>query len=332
MVRGDAEAAGLQVTTVTATDRADAVRLVEQGNATAAVAAGPEIIWKGNPNATLQPVLAAAVRQAVVTQRAASLGLSASAAARLLAPVQVTTTELHAASQRTARTIIAEVGIVLLYLAITFYGSYVLTGVVEVLLSRVPPPSLLGGKIAGIGLAGLAQFAAVAAAAIGTLLITKPSGLPPGTYAAIPMLVVWFILGYAFYSVLYGSLGSLASRTEDAQAAAGPVIALLVAIYIAAVAAIANPGAGWVTLLSLLPPTAPILMPMRTSLVSVPASQVIIAVIFALAAIYGLFRIGARLYQNAILHTGAQLHLREAWRGQPGRPQPTSGSLGRTAA
>ena len=60
--------------------------------------------------------------------------------------------------------------------------------------------------------------------------------------------MVWFILGYAFYSVLYGSLGSLASRTEDAQAAAGPVIALLVAIYIAAVAAIANPGAGWVTL------------------------------------------------------------------------------------
>jgi hypothetical protein len=31
MMRGDAEVAGLQVTTVTATDRADAVRLVEQG-------------------------------------------------------------------------------------------------------------------------------------------------------------------------------------------------------------------------------------------------------------------------------------------------------------
>ena len=176
----------------------------------------------------------------------------------------------------------------MLYLAITFYGSYVLTGVVEekssrvaeVLLSRVPPSSLLGGKIAGIGLAGLAQFAAVAAAAVGTLLVTRPSGLPPGTYAAIPMLVVWFVLGYAFYSVLYGSLGSLASRTEDAQAAAGPVIALLVAIYIAAVAAMANPGAGWVTLLSLLPPTAPMLMPLRTSLVNVPAWQVIIAVIF----------------------------------------------------
>lgn len=35
---------------------------------------------------------------------------------------------------------------------------------------------------------------------------------------AIPMLVVWFVLGFAFHSMLYGSLGSLASRTEDAQA------------------------------------------------------------------------------------------------------------------
>jgi ABC-2 type transport system permease protein len=105
-----------------------------------------------------------------------------------------------------------------------------------------------------------------------------------------------------------------------------------VAIYIAAVAAMSNPGAGWVTLLSLLPPAAPMLMPLRTSLVNVPAWQVIIAVIFTLAAIYGLFRIGARLYRNAILHSGARLHLREAWRGEQVPQQPTSGSLGRTAA
>ena len=108
------------------------------------------------------------------------------------------------------------------------YGGYVLTGVVEekssrvveVLLSRVPPSSLLGGKITGIGLAGLAQFLTVAVAAAATLLITRPSGLPPGTYTAIPALVLWFVLGFAFYGSL-GSLGSLASRTEDAQAAAG---------------------------------------------------------------------------------------------------------------
>ncbi|MGE5285805.1 MAG: ABC transporter permease [Micromonosporaceae bacterium] len=329
-VRADGNAAGLQVRAVRVADRPAAVREVDKGRVTVAVAAGGEIIWKGRPNSTLNPVLNAAVQQAVIAQRAASLGLSADATFRLLAPVRISVTQLHSQSQRTARTIIANIGIVLMYIAIAVYGGYVLTGVVEekssrvveVLLSRLRPSSLLGGKIVGIGLAALAQFAAVAAAAAATLLITRPSGLPPGTYAMIPALVLWFVLGYAFYSVLHGSLGALASRTEDAQAAAGPVMGLLVGIYVLAYVAMANPGAGWVTVLSMLPPSAPMIMPLRAAMVYVPAWQVAVAVVLMLAGIYGLARVGARLYQNAVLHTGARLHLREAWRGESGAPQP----------
>jgi ABC-2 type transport system permease protein len=330
LVRADGRAAGLQVNAVLATDRAVAVRSVEQGRATAAVAADGEIIWKAAPSSALQPVLAAAVQRAVVAQRAASLGLPVGAAARLLAPVRLTVTQLHPQSQRTPRMLVAYVSVLLLFMAIAVYGGYVLTGVVEekstrvveVLLSRVPPMSLLGGKITGIGLAGLAQFLAVAAAAAATLLVTRPAGVPPGTVAAIPMLVVWFVLGFAFYSTLYGSLGSLASRSEDAQAAAGPVIAVVAGTYVLAILAIANPAAGWVTIVSMLPPTAPIIMPLRAALVSVPAWQMAAAVILLLAAIYGLLRAGARLYRNAVLHTGARLRLRDAWRGEPVQPQP----------
>jgi hypothetical protein len=78
LARADGRAAGLQVTAVLATGRTAAVALVEQGQVTAAVGAGGEIIWKTGPSSTLQPVLAAAVQRAVIAQRAASLGLSAS--------------------------------------------------------------------------------------------------------------------------------------------------------------------------------------------------------------------------------------------------------------
>ncbi len=330
VVRADGRAAGLRVTTVQVTVRRAAVRLVDHGTVSAAVAARGEVIWKSSPSTTLEPVLTSAIQQAIVIRRAAQLGLSAAETARLLAPIRVVNTQLHSNGQRTGRLIIAEVGIILLYMAITFYGSYVLTGVVEekasrvveVLLSRMQPASLLGGKIAGIGLAGLVQFLAVAAAAAATLLITKPSGVPPGTLAAIPKLLAWFVLGYAFYSMLYGSLGSLASRTEDAQAAAAPVIALMAGIYVAAMIGAANPGAGFVAVLSMLPPSAPIFMPLRTSLVSVPSWQVAAAVLLLLATIYGLFRLGGRLYRNAVLHTGPRLRLREAWGSQAPRPQP----------
>ena len=332
MARADARAAGLQLTVQPAADRAAAVRLVEQGKVTAAVAADGETIWKARPSSALQPVLNAAIQQAVVTQRAASLGLSPGAAARLLAPMRITATQLHADTQRAGRIVVGEVGMILLYVAITFYGSFVLTGVVEekssrvveVLLSRVQPSSLLGGKIAGIGLAGLAQFLAVAAAAAGTLLATRPSGLPPGTYESIPMLVVWFVLGYAFYSMLYGSLGSLASRTEDAQAAAAPVILVLVAIYVAATMAVSSAGSAWVAVLSVLPPSAPIFMPLRTSLADVPAWQVGLAVLLTLISVYGLLRVGGRLYRNAVLRTGARLHLADAWHSEPARQQAAS--------
>jgi ABC-2 type transport system permease protein len=327
MASADAKAAGLKLTIEPAASRPAAARLVEQGKVTAAVAAGGETIWKSRPNSTLQPVLNASIQQAVITQRATALGLPTATAARLLAPVPITATQLHADTRQPGRIVVAEVGMILLYVAITFYGSFVLTGVVEekstrvveVLLSRVRPDALLGGKITGIGLAGLAQFLAVAATATVTLLVTRPSGLPPGTYTAIPMLVAWFVLGYAFYSMLYGSLGALASRTEDAQAAAGPVIVVLVAIYVAASIAVGSAGSAWVTTLSMLPPSAPIFMPLRTSLTDVPAWQVAVAVLLTLASVYALFRAGGRLYRNAVLRTGARLHVIEAWHGEPVR-------------
>jgi ABC-2 type transport system permease protein len=92
--------------------------------------------------------------------------------------------------------------------------------------------------------------------------------------------------------------------------------------YVVAIMAMTNPTAGWVTIVSMLPPTAPIIMPLRAALVSVPSWQIAAAVILLLAALYLLLRAGVRLYRNAVLHTGARLRLHEAWHGEPAQPQP----------
>ena len=63
---------------------------------------------------------------------------------------------------------------VVLFFAISIYGAMVLTGVVEekssrvveVLLARIPARNLLAGKIAGIGLLGLAQIGVTALVAL----------------------------------------------------------------------------------------------------------------------------------------------------------------------
>lgn len=229
---------------------------------------------------------------------------------------------LHPQPSRSPQTVIALVGVISLFVALNFYGAYVLTGVVEekssriveVLLARTRPADLLVGKVAGIGLLGLTQFGALAAAAAITLQIIRPPNLPAGTTALIAIVVIWFVLGYAFFSLLYGTLGALASRTEDAQAAAAPLTAFMVLIYLGAFASIANPHAWWITPASLFPPTAPIYMPLRIALTNVPAWQIAAAAALMIIAILAIIQAGGRVYRGAVLHTGSRLGIRQAWR------------------
>ena len=93
---------------------------------------------------------------------------------------------------------IVVLGTIILYLALATYGSWVTSGVleekssrvVEVILSAVRPRQLLAGKVIGIGLLGLAQFAAVAVT--GTIAaIAVGRHLPASTPGAIGLLVAW---------------------------------------------------------------------------------------------------------------------------------------------
>ncbi|MGE5289155.1 MAG: ABC transporter permease [Micromonosporaceae bacterium] len=321
-IRAQAAAAKLTVTTRAASGRAAAAALVNNGKADAAVVGGHEVIWKSSPGAALAPVLSAALTSVAITQRAARAGLSPGSLQRLLAPPAITVVRLHPQRDRTPEGIVAMIGMILLFVALNFYGAYVLTGVVEekssrvveVLLARVRPADLLAGKVVGIGMLGIGQFAALGAAAAVTLQFVRPPQLPAATLPLIASVVLWFILGYSFYSVVYGALGSLASRTEDAQAAVAPLTAVLLLFYFGAFAALARPAAWWVTALSLFPPSAPMFMPLRSALVPVPAWQAAAAVVLMLLAIAGLVRAGGRLYRGAVLHTGGRLRLRQAWR------------------
>jgi ABC-2 type transport system permease protein len=114
---------------------------------------------------------------------------------------------------------------------------------------------------------------------------------------------------------VYGALGSLASRTEDAQSVAGPVTVVLLAAYFASFAAIGRPYSGAAKLASFFPATAPMAMPNRIAMGATAWWEPVLAAALALAAIVGLVQFGGRVYAGAILHTGPKLKLRDAWRG-----------------
>jgi ABC-2 type transport system permease protein len=278
--------------------------------------------WRSRTDEQLQAIVAGAIQLVAVQDRAAAAGIDSDVLAALVVPVPIENVELGLVAGRspddeTAALVMA----VLLFLAITTYGSLVLSGVVEektsrvveVLLARVPARNLLAGKVAGIGLLGLGQVAVTALAALVAMALVDALDVPAARGSVIAWAVVWFVLGYALFAMVYGTLGSLASRTEDAQSVAGPVTVVLIVAYFASFAAIGSPDSPWATLLSFLPPTAPLVMPERIAMGATAWWEPVGAAALSVATIACLVQLGGWVYARAILHTGPTLKLRDMW-------------------
>lgn len=312
-------------------DRAEAgEEAVRAGDVDVLVAGGRELVWRGDPDERLRAVVTGTIQALAMQERAEAAGIAPEVLAELSAPVPVDNRELGIAAGRSPDDeAAAYVMSILLLIAVATYGQLVLTGVVqekssrvvEVLLARMPARSLLAGKVAGIGLLGLAQFAITAVAALLATVVVESVDIPAISGDVLLWVVVWFVLGYAMYAVAYGAFGSLASRTEDASSIAAPVTTLLLVGYWASLFAVGDDPEGvGAQVVSLVPVTAPFAMPGRIALGAAAWWEQLLAVALAVAAIALLAVAAGRVYTRAILRTGARLRLRDVWR----RAEPTA--------
>jgi ABC-2 type transport system permease protein len=276
--------------------------------------------WRGRSDSTLTAVVANAVQAAQVRQRANQLGISSDKLARLLVPVTLTSRAIG-----TARTVdkgantVGFIAVGALYVAISFYAGFVLTGVVqekanrvaEVLLARMPAREILAGKVVGIGAVGLAQFALIGLAAGVTVQVAGQADAPRVHAGVLAWTVGWFVLGYLFYSVMYAALGATTSRIEDAQGAIAPVTGLMLLSYLGVIYAEENPDAALTLLLSYFPATAPVVMTYRVAVHAAPTWQIITTALVMGLVIWGLIRLGGRIYSGALLRFGGRVPLRE---------------------
>ena len=321
-IAGQAEAAGITARVHHYANLADGEQAVRQGRADVLVAGAQRLEWPGRADQQLKAVVTGAIQLVTVRERAAAAGISPGAAASLLAPVPVTSIELgHVAGRSPADETAVTVMTLVLFFCISIFGSMVLTGVleekasrvVEVLLARIPARALLAGKIAGIGLLGLAQIGVTALAALVAVASVPSIHLPAVRGAVLAWAVVWFVLGYALYATVYGALGSLGSRVEDAQSVAGPVMVILPVAYFASFVMIAQPASAAARAISYFPLTAPMAMPGRIAMGAAAWWEPVTAAILTLATTAALVLLAGRLYTSAILHTGPRLSLKDAW-------------------
>ena len=238
----------------------------------------------------------------------------------------------------------------LLYMMIVIYGQAIMrsvleektTRVAEVVVSSVNTDTLLAGKILGVGLVAITQVlswvvlsvlamtyaspylfgdqgrAAAVASAAGTVGAANSPGLgllalgiPPIPLWAAVALFCCFVMGFIFYASLFAAVGAMVNSQEDVQQAATPVMLLLVSSVIFMGPIMANPGSTMARTMSMLPTSAPIIMPLRITLVPVPWIEVVGALSGVAAACAAAIWISGRVYRVGLLMYGKKPSLAE---------------------
>ncbi len=286
------------------------------------------LVWEESVDEEIAVVLRQALTEVVRAGRAGELGLSGADLAALLAPVEIQHRFTGEGPDPEDETSSGALGIGLTLTILTFvglqaYGSIVITSVVkekadrvvEVLLAHVRTRELLLGKIAGVSTVAAAQVAAVVVTAAVVLSITGALDLPTSVWVIAPLALAIFLLGFGFYATLLAVAGSLVSRIEDGQFVALPVTLPLIVSYIAGLSlVIQEPDVLVSRLLSYIPLSSPVIMPIRVVAGSAAVWEIALSVILLLAATWWTIVLAGRVYESTLLRTGARTPWREALR------------------
>jgi ABC-2 type transport system permease protein len=122
------------------------------------------------------------------------------------------------------------------------------------------------------------------------------------------------VLGYIFYSSLFAAVGAMVSNEQDAQQAATPVILLIVTPMLFLQTILLNPSSRTAEVLSWLPFSAPIIMPMRMVATTLPWWEVALTILGVMIACAGAIWLAARIYRVGLLMYGKKPSPREVWR------------------
>mgnify|MGYP001386741638 CR=1 FL=1 len=213
----------------------------------------------------------------------------------------------------------------ILYLALLLYGTQVMSSVIEeksnrimeILVSSLTPFQLLLGKVVGVGLVSLLQIGIWTAAAkllrdnqgkIMTALGSTDAGaglmLPSMPADLLAIFLIFFALGFLFYSAAYAAVGSMCNTIQETQQAQMPVMLLIVMGLMSMFALLNEPNGSLAKGLSLFPPLAPFVVPVRHSIAPIPLPELLLSIGLMVLGLLLVVWVAARIYRVGILSYG----------------------------
>lgn len=218
--------------------------------------------------------------------------------------------------------------------------------VVEIIISSVKPFELMMGKILGVTLVALTQFSiwitmsVLGAITLNTGFAAMQKDLPVDAESAAAMekfdfkqlageishilldmnfaliifvFIVFFLLGYIFYSSMYAAIGSAVdNETETQQFTLFAIVPLMLGMY-GSFTIMNNPEGPLGFWLSIIPFTSPVAMIARIPF-GVPAWQIALSMILLVVSTLLMIYIAAKIYRVGILMYGNKASAKEIWK------------------
>jgi ABC-2 type transport system permease protein len=221
-------------------------------------------------------------------------------------------------------------GAVLIYMSLFIYGAQVMRGVIEektsriieVIVSSVKPFQLMAGKIIGVGLVGLTQFALWIILSYLTTKLFGNDAAQGGRLKFIQTLAssavyellcfgFYWLTGFLLYSALFAAVGSAVDSETETQQFMFPITLPLLFTYLLSVSYLFQaPDSSLAVWLSMIPFTAPVAMMVRIPF-HVPGWQLALSMALMIAGFIFTTYVAARIYRVGILMYGKKTNFKE---------------------
>ena len=285
-------------------------------------------------------------------QKLKAAGIDVEILSKAESSVQITTKIISKDGNTTNSQAEASMGIgficgILIYIFIFMYGTMVMRGVieektsriVEVIISSVKPFQLMMGKILGVALVGLTQFAlwillTIAIASFAELmfmdttsmtseinsteqsiLLSEISNLASGINLVqiFFSFIFYFLAGYLMYSSLFAAVGSAVDAEADSQQFVLPITIPLILAFILIQPIMENPDGSLAFWMSIIPFTSPVIMmvrlPFGVANWELALSMVVLVLSFVLTT-----QLAGKIYRTGILMYGKKTSYKELWK------------------
>lgn len=218
--------------------------------------------------------------------------------------------------------------IMVIYMVVILYGNSIATTVasekgnrtMELLVTSAKPTALIFGKVLAGCLAAIIQVGLLIVVAKTTYSLNAEAwggmldmvfNIPADVLGAF---AAFGILGFIFYSFIFGALGALVSKSEDVNSSSTPITIVFIAVYFVVYIGVLDPSSTIFTIASYVPFSSPMAMFSRMAMVDVPMIEVLISLAILVASTILVGFGASKIYRRATLMYGNQIKLTHAFK------------------